>query len=123
MSYLTSRSVHAHFIAMYAQPAAFVWYNASQGKILEFVFEKVSVSLFSASKSFDLDATQWNAAKDIEKAAMQGGNGGGGKMKKKSTPGKKNSNPFFKFVYVDDKCLVGRGKGGGLALWSREEEA
>ena len=54
---------------------------------------------------------------------MQGVNDGDSKKTtKKSTPGKKNSNPFFKFVYVDDKCLVGRGKGGGLALWAREED-
>lgn len=29
-------------------------------------------------------------------------------------------NPFFKWVYADDKCIAARGRGGGLALWSRE---
>ena len=40
-----------------------------------------------------------------------------GKKAKASKPG---ANPFFKFVYADDKCIAARGRGGGLALWARE---
>jgi len=38
----------------------------------------------------------------------------------RATPGKKGSNPFFKFCYADDRCIVARGRGGGLALWAKE---
>lgn len=30
--------------------------------------------------------------------------------------------PAFDFIAVDDKVLVARGAGGGVALWVREEE-
>jgi len=31
----------------------------------------------------------------------------------------KGAGPFFLFCYVDDQICVARGRGGGLALWSR----
>jgi hypothetical protein len=29
------------------------------------------------------------------------------------------SNPFFTFVHVDSNVCAARGRGGGLALWSK----
>jgi hypothetical protein len=30
--------------------------------------------------------------------------------------------PFFLYAYVDENIIVGRGRGGGLALWVRPEK-
>ena len=64
---------------------------------------------------FDLDSTQWNKAKEVEQGAVRGD----GRIER-ATPGKKGSNPFFKFCFADERCIVARGRGGGLALWAKE---
>ena len=90
--------------------------STPQKKILEFVFERVSITVGpSGSFTFELDKTQWNNAKSAEQKAVNGE----GRIER-ATPGKKGSNPFFKFCYADDRCIVARGRGGGLALWAKE---
>lgn len=37
--------------------------------------------------------------------------------RKGATEGSKKDGPFFLFCYIDDKIVVARGRGGGLALW------
>ena len=50
-----------------------------------------------------------------------GGERGGGRIEKADAKATKpGANPFFKFVFADDRCIAARGRGGGLALWARE---
>jgi hypothetical protein len=30
--------------------------------------------------------------------------------------------PFFLYSYIDDDTVVGRGRGGGLAVWTRADK-
>jgi hypothetical protein len=60
---------------------------------------------------------------DGVQAARQAASEGGGKIEKADAKASKpGANPFFKFVFADDKCIAARGRGGGLALWAREGE-
>jgi hypothetical protein len=78
----------------------------------------VSFALGSAGPwSKDIDDGKWDAVKMAEQSASSGqGN------VEKGKPSKPGANPFFKFVYTDDKCIAARGRGGGLALWARVGE-
>ena len=91
----------------------FIW--REKLNMLEFTFTRVSLALGSAGPwSKDIDDGKWDAVKMAEQSASSGqGNVEKGKASK---PG---ANPFFKFVYADDKCIAARGRGGGLALWAR----
>lgn len=90
-----------------------------KGKILEFVFKRVSFTIGTLPAfKYDLDETQWNKTKAAEQKIVYGKK----EESVRTTPGRAGSNPFFKFVFADDKCIAARGKGGGLALWGRYSE-
>jgi hypothetical protein len=92
----------------------FIWRDALS--MLEFTFTRVSLGLGPIGPAgVDIDDGKWDAVKAAEQSASSGG--GGVEKAKASKPG---ANPFFKFVYADDKCIAARGRGGGLALWARE---
>jgi len=93
----------------------FIW--REKLSMLEFTFTRVSLALGSLGPwSKDIDDGKWEAVKLAEQNASSGqGNIEKGDVKA-SKPG---ANPFFKFVYTDDKCIAARGRGGGLALWAR----
>jgi len=58
------------------------------------------------------------AAAAASQGAEQAASEGQGSIEK--AEGKKvGSNPFFTFVHVDDNVCAARGRGGGLALWSK----
>ena len=94
----------------------FIW--REKLNMLEFTFTRVSFALGSAGPwSKDIDDGKWDAVKMAEQSASSGqGN------VEKGKPSKPGANPFFKFVYTDDKCIAARGRGGGLALWARVGE-
>jgi len=98
----------------------FVW--RENLSMLEFTFTKVSLKLGKLGPwSVDIDDGKWEEVKAAEQAASEGG----GKIEKadaKKKAAKPGANPFFKFVFADDKCIAARGRGGGLALWAREGE-
>jgi hypothetical protein len=98
----------------------FVW--RENLSMLEFTFTKVSLRLGTLGPwSVDIDDGKWDGVKAAEQAASEGG----GKIEKadaKKRAAKPGANPFFKFVFADDKCIAARGRGGGLALWAREGE-
>ena len=88
---------------------------SAEKKILEFVFESVSLTLGNRGPfQLKLDGSTWNKAKKVEETIVKGE----GSIER-ATPGKPFSNPFFKFVFADDQVIVARGRGGGLALWTR----
>ena len=90
----------------------FIW--RQNLKMLEFTFTKCSVGVFSFVKCFDIDDGKWDAVKATEEKTTEGQ----GKITKSSnTSSKPGANPFFKFVYADEKCVAARGRGGGLAMW------
>ncbi|CAL6293003.1 unnamed protein product [Bathycoccus prasinos] len=90
----------------------FIW--RQNLKMLEFTFTKCSVGVFSFVKCFDIDDGKWDAVKATEEKTTEGQ----GKITKSSnTSSKSGANPFFKFVYADEKCVAARGRGGGLAMW------
>jgi hypothetical protein len=97
----------------------FVW--RENLSMLEFTFTKVSLKLGKLGPwSVDIDDGKWEEVKAAEQAASEGG----GKIEKADAKkaAKPGANPFFKFVFADDKCIAARGRGGGLALWAREGE-
>ena len=81
--------------------------------MLEFTFTKCSVGVFSFVKGFDIDDGKWDAVKATEEKTTEGQ----GNIAKSSQSSKPGANPFFKFVYADEKCIAARGRGGGLAMW------
>lgn len=90
----------------------FIW--RQNLKMLEFTFTKCSVGVFSFVKGFDIDDGKWDAVKATEEKTTEGQ----GKITKSSNKSSKpGANPFFKFVYADEKCVAARGRGGGLAMW------
>jgi hypothetical protein len=94
----------------------FVW--REKLSMLEFTFTRVSLALGPLGPvSFDIDDGKWDAVKAAEQSASEGQ----GKVEK-GKGSKPGANPFFKFVYTDDKCIAARGRGGGLAMWAREGE-
>jgi len=94
----------------------FVW--REKLSMLEFTFTRVSLGLGPLGPwSFDIDDGKWDAVKAAEQSASEGQ----GKVEK-GKASKPGANPFFKFVYTDDKCIAARGRGGGLAMWAREGE-
>ena len=98
----------------------FVW-RENLG-MLEFTFTKVSLGLGPLGPwSVDIDDGKWDGVKSAEQTASSGGGNieKGGSKKGGSKPG---ANPFFKFVFADDRCIAARGRGGGLALWAKEGE-
>ena len=96
----------------------FIW--REKLNMLEFTFTRVSLALGSLGPwSKDIDDGKWAAVK----AAEQNASSGQGKIEKSDVKASKpGANPFFKFVYTDDKCIAARGRGGGLALWARVGE-
>ena len=86
--------------------------------MLEFTFTKVSLKLGPLGPwSVDIDDGKWEGVKGAEQAASAGG----GRIEKADAKATKpGANPFFKFVFADDRCIAARGRGGGLALWARE---
>ena len=91
----------------------FVW--REKLSMLEFTFTRVSLGLGPLGPwSFDIDDGKWDAVKAAEQSASEGQ----GKVEK-GKASKPGANPFFKFVYTDDKCIAARGRGGGLAMWAR----
>ena len=86
--------------------------------MLEFTFTKVSLKLGPLGPwSVDIDDGKWEGVKGAEQAASAGG----GRIEKADAKASKpGANPFFKFVFADDRCIAARGRGGGLALWARE---
>ena len=92
----------------------FVW--RERLSMLEFTFTKVSLAVGPFGPvSFDIDDGKWDAVKMAEQSASDGQ----GKVEK-GNGSKPGANPFFKFVHTDEKCIAARGRGGGLALWSKE---
>jgi len=89
----------------------FIW--RQNLKMLEFTFTKCSVGVFSFVKGFDIDDGKWDAVKATEEKTTEGQ----GKITKSNDKSKPGANPFFKFVYADEKCVAARGRGGGLAMW------
>ena len=96
----------------------FIWREKLD--MLEFTFTRVSLALGSLGPwSKDIDDGKWEAVKAAEQSASSGQGNIEKSDVKASKPG---ANPFFKFVYTDDKCIAARGRGGGLALWARVGE-
>ena len=93
----------------------FIWRDKL--RMLEFTFTRVSLAFGSLGPwSKDIDDGKWEAVKATEQSASSGQ----GKIEKSDVKASKpGANPFFKFVYTDDKCIAARGRGGGLALWAR----
>mmetsp|Transcript_16795 Transcript_16795/g.41237 ORF Transcript_16795/g.41237 Transcript_16795/m.41237 type:complete len:341 (+) Transcript_16795:576-1598(+) len=100
----------------------FVW--REKLSMLEFTFTRVSLALGPLGPwSVDIDDGKWDQVKAAEQTASEGQGmveKKGGSKAKGAGSGKAGANPFFKFVHTDDKCIAARGRGGGLALWSRE---
>jgi hypothetical protein len=96
----------------------FIW--REKLNMLEFTFTRVSLALGTLGPwSKDIDDGKWKAVKASEQSASSGQ----GKIEKSDVKvSKPGANPFFKFVYTDDKCIAARGRGGGLALWARVGE-
>ena len=93
----------------------FIW--REKLNMLEFTFTRVSLALGPLGPwSKDIDDGKWESVK----AAEQNASSGQGMIEKSDVKSSKpGANPFFKFVYTDDKCIAARGRGGGLALWAR----
>jgi hypothetical protein len=89
----------------------FIW--RQKLKMLEFTFTKCSLGVGSLVKGFDIDDGKWDAVKQTEEKTTEGQ----GNIAKSSQSSKPGANPFFKFVYADEKCIAARGRGGGLAMW------
>jgi hypothetical protein len=83
----------------------FIW--RQKQNMLEFTFTKVSAGVSGEyTYSRDIQAGDWKTVgvdTDTE-------------VSKAQKPGK---TPFFKFIHVDERCIVARGRGGGLAVWGR----
>jgi len=84
-----------------------VWRDGKN--ILEFTFTNVAVGVgkdYTLSQA--IPAKNWNVvgvATDADDEGIAGAKAG--------------KNPFFKIIHVDDQCIVARGRGGGVAVWSR----
>lgn len=92
----------------------FLW--RKKQRMLEFTFLKVSLALGSLGplSMGTGDPESWNSLKALEQGVVNGeGN------IEKATPGKIGANPFFTFVHVDEDVCVARGRGGGIAFWSK----
>ena len=71
-------------------------------------------AIFKGAETSAAAAAAAAASQGAEQAASEGQ----GSIEK--AEGKKvGSNPFFTFVHVDDNVCAARGRGGGLALWSK----
>ena len=86
--------------------------------MLEFQFDRITVALAGRAWSKALGADAWSKLKGAEQAASAGQ----GRVEK-AAPGGRKANPFFKFVAAQDGFIAARGRGGGLALWSRHADA
>jgi len=109
---------------VYLGPVASLWFDGpfqwrDKQRMLEFDFHKVSVKLGPLGPiSFDIGNKEaWDNLKELEQAAS----GGQGNIEKSAESQKIGSNPFFTFVHVDENVCAARGRGGGLAFWSKIE--
>eukprot|EP00238_Polyblepharides_amylifera_P007386 CAMPEP_0196585848 /NCGR_PEP_ID=MMETSP1081-20130531/52265_1 /TAXON_ID=36882 /ORGANISM="Pyramimonas amylifera, Strain CCMP720" /LENGTH=257 /DNA_ID=CAMNT_0041907535 /DNA_START=68 /DNA_END=841 /DNA_ORIENTATION=+ len=96
----------------------FIW--REKQRMLEFIFEQISIKLGPLGPlTFNIgDKDAWDKLKGME----EGVTGGQGRISQ-ADGSNIGSNPFFTFVYVDDEVCAARGRGGGLAFWTKIEDA